>query len=108
MESRLAEDKREGSVDHDAAKPGSNRHLKHDVALQLVDTHVAGNISPEEAKQVLRRIDFVMMPVMFITYALQYMDKSCLTGSALFGILSDLQLVQALADPCSQTFAVHC
>ncbi|KAJ6441352.1 MFS general substrate transporter [Purpureocillium lavendulum] len=76
------------------AKGPSNAHATHDVALQLVDTLVAGDVTPEEASQTLRRIDYVMMPVMFITYALQYMDKACLTGSALFGILTDLELIQ--------------
>ncbi|GJN71494.1 hypothetical protein PLICBS_005559 [Purpureocillium lilacinum] len=75
-------------------KPGTGSHFKGDVALQLVDTLVAGDVSPEEQRQTLRRIDCVLMPVMFITYALQYMDKSCLTGAALFGILTDLDLIK--------------
>lgn len=63
-----------------------------DVALQLVDT-AAAEFTPEEERRTLRRIDAFLMPVMFLTYALQYMDKACLTGAALFGILSDLNLV---------------
>ncbi len=65
-----------------------------DVALQLVDTLVAGDITPEEDRQALRRIDCILMPVMFISFALQYMDKACLTGAALFGILVDLKLYE--------------
>ena len=65
-----------------------------DVATQLVDTAVAGDITPEEERSALRRIDCVLMPVMFISFALQYMDKSCLTGGALFGILTDLHLFE--------------
>lgn len=65
-----------------------------DVATQLVDTAVAGDITPEEERSALRRIDCVLMPVMFISFALQYMDKSSLTAAALFGILTDLHLVE--------------
>ena len=65
-----------------------------DVALQLVDTSVATNFTHEEEKKTLRRIDAVLVPLMFLSFALQYMDKACLTGSALFGILPDLDLVQ--------------
>ncbi len=72
--------------------------LKHtgskDVALQLVDTLVASEFSAQEDRSTLRRIDAVLMPVMFISFALQFMDKACLTGAALFGILQDLKLVQ--------------
>jgi hypothetical protein len=65
-----------------------------DIAAQLVDDAVAGSISLEQETAVLRRIDLFLMPVMFLSFALQYMDKACLTGAALFGILSDLKLLE--------------
>lgn len=77
--------------------PHGKRIIKHpsrDVALQLVDTSIAGNITAEEERSALRRIDCVLMPTMFVSFALQYMDKACLTGAALFGILTDLDLVE--------------
>jgi hypothetical protein len=49
-------------------------------------------ITPEMNRKCLRRIDFLLMPVMFISFGLQYMDKTCLTGAALFGIIQDLDL----------------
>ena len=65
-----------------------------DVATKLVDMVIAGDITPEEERSALRRIDYVLMPAMFVSFALQYMDKACLTGAALFGILTDLDLVK--------------
>ena len=65
-----------------------------DVALQLVDVDTASDFTPAEDRSTLRRIDAVLMPVMFLSFALQYVDKACLTGAALFGILPDLGLVQ--------------
>jgi hypothetical protein len=63
-----------------------------DVANQLVDIYEQANITPEQDKQCLRRIDLVLMPVMFLTFALQVLDKVCLTSAALFGIIQDLDL----------------
>lgn len=63
-----------------------------DVATQLVDVYTAVNITPEQSKQCLRRIDLVLLPVMFISFAFQYLDKACLTSAALFGIIPDLDL----------------
>jgi hypothetical protein len=63
-----------------------------DVANQLVDIYNQGNITPEQDKQCLRRIDLVLMPVMFLSFAFQFLDKACLTTAALFGIIQDLNL----------------
>ena len=71
----------------------SKDSCSRDVALQLVDTQAVSDFTPDEERNTLRRIDSVLIPIMFITYALQYMDKACLTGAALFGILTDLNLI---------------
>ena len=81
-----------GAVDSNVNEKDYSPYPSRDVATQLVDTLVAGDITPEEERSALRRIDFVLMPVMFISFALQYMDKSCLSGGILFGILTDLDL----------------
>ncbi len=80
--------------EHEGLEPALKQHPSGDVALALVDTSVATEITAEEERATARRIDMVLVPVMFITFGLQYMDKACLTGAALFGILIDLKLVQ--------------
>ncbi|OBT60992.1 hypothetical protein VE03_09733 [Pseudogymnoascus sp. 23342-1-I1] len=65
-----------------------------DIAAQLVDSVIAGAITPDQEKVVLRRIDCALMPVIFVAMTFQYMDNACLTGAALFGILTDLNLVE--------------
>ena len=63
-----------------------------DVALKLV-SHTHGlTLSRAEEKSYLRRIDLVLMPLMFITFGLQYMDKSLLSAAAQSGIIQDLHL----------------
>ncbi|UNI17479.1 hypothetical protein JDV02_003820 [Purpureocillium takamizusanense] len=80
-----------GADDKPDGAGGSSRD--GDVALQLVDTLIAGGFTEAEQRQTLRRIDCVLMPIMFVTNALQFMDKACLTGAAMFGVLTDLHLI---------------
>ncbi|KAL2844778.1 hypothetical protein BJY01DRAFT_247942, partial [Aspergillus pseudoustus] len=75
----------------DYTEKPSALHL--DSAAEFVGD-AADSYTEEEERQCLRRVDLVLMPVMFLTMALQYMDKACLTGAAMFGILTDLDLLQ--------------
>uniref|UniRef100_A0A8H7K4A7 Major facilitator superfamily (MFS) profile domain-containing protein n=1 Tax=Bionectria ochroleuca TaxID=29856 RepID=A0A8H7K4A7_BIOOC len=50
------------------------------------------HLSPEENKRVLRRIDLILMPIMFISYGLQYMDKAILGAASQFGVVEDVGL----------------
>jgi hypothetical protein len=65
-----------------------------DIATQLVDNYFQHSVTPQHDRECLRRIDLVLMPIMFLSFALQYLDKACLTGAALFGILEDLDLLK--------------
>ncbi|RMZ85216.1 hypothetical protein DV738_g460, partial [Chaetothyriales sp. CBS 135597] len=44
---------------------------------------------PSDEKRLLRKIDFHLMPVMFILYLLQYLDKTSLGYTAIMGIIED-------------------
>ncbi|CAN8104760.1 unnamed protein product [Discula destructiva] len=46
-----------------------------------------------EAKRVLRKIDLRVMPVLFVTYFLQYLDKNSLNFAATFGLKTGTHLV---------------
>ncbi len=70
----------------------SEKITSGDIATQLVDIFNQRNITPAQDSQCLRRIDLVLMPVMFLSFAVQYLDKACLTSAALFGIVEDLDL----------------
>ncbi|WVW85618.1 hypothetical protein I302_107656 [Kwoniella bestiolae CBS 10118] len=43
-------------------------------------------------KKVVRKIDFILLPIMLITYGLQYYDKNTLSTAILYGMLEDLDL----------------
>jgi hypothetical protein len=50
-------------------------------------------------RKYLWRVDLVLMPILFLTWGLQYADKSILNSAAQFGIVDDLGL--------SDTVLVH-
>lgn len=54
-------------------------HEGEDLAKKILAT--AGSqapITPEEERALVRKIDFWLMPVMFVVFGLQYADKSAL------------------------------
>ncbi|KAI0880855.1 putative allantoate permease [Annulohypoxylon maeteangense] len=53
---------------------------------------VVGNIDKNEARRILRRIDWRIMPLLFLTYALNFMDKTILSSAAVFGLRQDTHL----------------
>ncbi|KAF9887266.1 hypothetical protein FE257_010394 [Aspergillus nanangensis] len=50
-------------------------------------------LTSAQERQLVRRIDWHLMPVLFLSYALQLMDKTSLAYSAMLGIKTDLHLV---------------
>ncbi len=45
--------------------------------------------SDDLAKRVLRKIDWRLIPLMFITYNLNFMDKTILSSASVFGLRED-------------------
>lgn len=41
------------------------------------------------AKRVLRKIDFQLIPLLFVTYNLNFMDKTILSSASVFGLKDD-------------------
>ncbi|KAF2186120.1 MFS general substrate transporter [Zopfia rhizophila CBS 207.26] len=49
----------------------------------------------QEENRLRRKIDLKLMPVLCITYGLQYYDKAMLSQAALFGLRTDLELTKS-------------
>ncbi|OJJ02776.1 hypothetical protein ASPVEDRAFT_131759 [Aspergillus versicolor CBS 583.65] len=49
-------------------------------------------MSSKEEKRLVRKIDFHLMPLLIISYGLQYLDKTSLSYSAVLGLREDLNL----------------
>lgn len=52
----------------------------------------SGGIRDEEARRILRRIDWRLMPLLFTTYMLNFMDKTILSSASVFGLRDDNRL----------------
>ncbi|KAI1326622.1 MFS general substrate transporter [Xylariaceae sp. FL0255] len=53
----------------------------------------ATTIDPHEAKLVLRAIDWNLLPLLMVTYLLQYLDKSNINFASVFGLQKGTHLV---------------
>lgn len=48
-----------------------------DSALEFLRTaHDVGELTPEDERRLLRKIDWMIMPLMWCCYCLQYLDKT--------------------------------
>ncbi|ETI25854.1 hypothetical protein G647_02631 [Cladophialophora carrionii CBS 160.54] len=69
---------------------------------------IAASVVPEYAqpwdkqveRRVVRKIDFALIPLMWIGYGLVYYDKAILGGASVFGMTTDLEL-KVVTDPTS-------
>ncbi|KAK6365543.1 hypothetical protein LTS17_011262 [Exophiala oligosperma] len=59
-------------------------------ALEVLEHDASGK---SLAKRVLRKIDWRLMPLMFVTYNLNFMDKTILSSASVFGLREDTHLV---------------
>ncbi|KAI0743076.1 MFS general substrate transporter [Daedaleopsis nitida] len=77
----------------DEKKGRENVHVHHvaakdkdvDTAAQLA-AQLDGELSPEEATRLRKKIDWHIMPLMCVLYWIQFMDKTTLGSSAILGI----------------------
>lgn len=57
-----------------------------DDTYQVYKTTADLEATPEEAKKVLRKIDSRVVPILFFTYMLQYLDKNSLNFASVYGL----------------------
>ncbi|KAJ9630029.1 hypothetical protein H2204_008833 [Knufia peltigerae] len=73
-------------------KPGEVLEQHADIAPNFVQQHEDTCYARQEEKAVLRKIALTLMPLMFVSYMIQYMDKSILGQSAVYGFSTSLGL----------------
>ncbi|RBR09745.1 hypothetical protein FVER53590_11798 [Fusarium verticillioides] len=66
----------------------SNKHPSASVG----EANSTLTMTPAEERKLVRKIDLHMMPLMFVLYLLQYLDKTSLGYTAIMGILQDANL----------------
>lgn len=75
----------------DDASPAVSTHLDDNYALYENARDI--EVDPQEAKRVLRKIDIRLMPILFVTYMLQYLDKNSINFSSVYGLQKGTHLV---------------
>ncbi|GJN69376.1 hypothetical protein PLIIFM63780_000433 [Purpureocillium lilacinum] len=63
-----------------------------DEEIVAAGTVSAEQLTPEEDKRLLRKIDMCLLPVMAFSYMFQFLDKSALGFTAIMGLREDLRL----------------
>lgn len=63
-----------------------------DKATALVGVHSRVNVTAEDDRRVVRKIDQRILPILLIVYFLQQLDKSAMSYASIFGILDDAHL----------------
>ncbi|RFU28624.1 hypothetical protein B7463_g7719, partial [Scytalidium lignicola] len=77
---------------------------KDDIGLQFIAQHGWTTYTPEEERKVKWKLDLHMMPILMITYMLQYLDKVTLGYAAVYTLRTDLHLVGQQYSWCSSMF----
>lgn len=60
-----------------------------DIMVSQPSGSLSGGDAGAMAKQVLRKIDRRLIPLLFVTYALNFMDKTILSSASVFGLKDD-------------------
>ncbi|KAJ9156304.1 Major facilitator superfamily transporter [Pleurostoma richardsiae] len=63
-----------------------------DIALDTVNA-AEGQYTEADYKRVLRKIDFILLPLMWVCYGTQQADKTSVSAQATFGLRTDTHLV---------------
>ncbi|KAL1884858.1 hypothetical protein Plec18167_001513 [Paecilomyces lecythidis] len=65
---------------------------KVDAALEFLQTENTALMSELDEKNLVRKIDFMIMPLMWLCYNLQYLDKVLINYASVMGLLSDTNM----------------
>lgn len=72
-----------------------------DIMVSQPSGSLGGGDAGAMAKQVLRKIDRRLIPLLFVTYALNFMDKTILSSASVFGLKDDT--VRPMPPHCAPT-----
>ncbi|GMM27582.1 hypothetical protein DAMA08_002980 [Martiniozyma asiatica (nom. inval.)] len=61
-------------------------------------------LTDEQAKKLLRKIDFYLLPVFMLVYAFQYMDKISTTGASVMGLRTYFDMKGDMYSWCGSAF----
>ncbi|KUJ09715.1 uncharacterized protein LY89DRAFT_541834, partial [Mollisia scopiformis] len=68
-------------------------HIDDEAGELAAQALATGPAETEISNRVLRKVDLYILPFLCITYGLQFLDKTTLGYSSVFGIITDNHLV---------------
>lgn len=78
------------STSPDILSSASSRDF--DETYEVYKQQDARDIDPQEARRVLRKIDLHILPLLMVTYMLQYLDKTSINFAEVYGLEPGLNL----------------
>ena len=72
------------------------------------DRRLAPQYSPEEEKAVIRKLDWHLMPLIFVLYSLSVLDRSNLGNARISGMAKDINLTGRRYDWLGTAFYISC
>ncbi|CAO2658515.1 Nn.00g062380.m01.CDS01 [Neocucurbitaria sp. VM-36] len=72
--------------------PSSETSSRYDDTYEAYKNNQGLDFEPVEAKHTLRKIDFRIVPILFFTYLLQYLDKNGINYASAFGFIEGTKL----------------
>ncbi|KAL4891783.1 allantoate permease [Aspergillus ambiguus] len=79
----------ETTVDVEAKKPSPVSSDRVDLALNFLRSEEAVTFSEEEERRLVRKVDWMIVPMMLAVYYLQYQDKILINYASIMGFLED-------------------
>ncbi|GMM42478.1 allantoate permease [Hanseniaspora uvarum] len=64
-----------------------------DDAMKYADEIRDFEFTPEEEKKLVRKLDLCLLPIMGLSYSLQFLDKTSIGSAAILGLRTDLKMV---------------
>ncbi|EOD47270.1 putative allantoate permease protein [Neofusicoccum parvum UCRNP2] len=81
-----------GAVDEAVIEEKSRLHIDDEVGDLAAKALTSGPVDPVVSKRVLHKLDMYILPFLCVTYALQFIDKTSLGYSSVYGIIDDNNL----------------
>ncbi|KAK5138548.1 hypothetical protein LTR08_000136 [Meristemomyces frigidus] len=75
---------RDAQLESNDVSPAPSAALDETYTLYKKDDVI--NLDPQEARLVLRKIDLHILPILMMTYMLQYLDKSSINFASVYGL----------------------
>lgn len=68
----------------------------NELNTEIAEKELAVSYTPQEEKRIIRKLDFCILPILVITNALDFMDKSVFSIAMLYGMGEDLELTKVI------------